>query len=191
MFIPILAYGHPNLRKISVEIEKDYPGLNDLIDNMFESMYESNGVGLAAPQINKQIRLFVIDATPYSKEIEAKYIGKKVFINAHIIEETGEEWPFEEGCLSIPGINEDVYRKPKLRIQYFDRDWNYFDEEIEGLFARIIQHEYDHLEGVLFTDRLSPLKKTVLRGKLSDITKGKTNADYRMIFAPTTKKRRM
>ncbi len=191
MFIPILAYGHPNLRKISIDIDKDYPGLNDLIDNMFASMYESNGVGLAAPQINKQIRLFVIDATPYSKEIDAKYVGKKVFLNAHIIEESGEEWAFEEGCLSIPGINEDVYRKEKLRIQYYDQDWNYHDEAIDGLFARIIQHEYDHLEGVLFTDRLSPLKKTVIRGKLNDITKGKTNADYRMVFAPVAKKRKL
>lgn len=182
----ILAYGHPNLRKVAKEIDKDYPKLDELIESMYESMHESNGVGLAAPQINKSIRLFLVDASPYADEIEEDYTLKKAFINPKIIDETGEEWAFQEGCLSVPGINEDVYRKPDVHIQYYDEDWNFKDEVFTGLFARIIQHEYDHLDGIIFTDRLTSLKKTMIRGKLNDISKGKVDVDYKMIF-PTQK----
>ncbi len=189
MTYPILAYGHPNLRKIAVEINKDYPDLEPLIESMYESMYQSNGVGLAAPQINRSIRHFIIDASPFSEEASTEIEFKEVFINAHIIEESGEKWSFNEGCLSVPGINEDVMRHPKLRIQYYDANWEYHDEIFEGVLARVIQHEYDHLEGKLFVDHLSALRKTMLKGKLSDISKGKTNADYRMLFPKLKKKR--
>ncbi len=189
MTYPILAYGHQNLRKIAVDIDKNYPDLSSLIEAMEESMHVSNGVGLAAPQINKSIRLFLVDATPYSKDFATDTKLKWTFLNAKIIEETGEEWAFNEGCLSIPGINEDVFRKSKIRIQYYDENWDFHDMYFDGLLARIIQHEYDHLDGILFTDRLSSLKKTLLKGKLADISKGKTDADYKMIF-PVLKKRR-
>ncbi len=190
MTFPILAYGHPTLRKKAADIDKDYPGLDELIDAMYDSMHDSNGVGLAAPQINKSIRLFLVDATPYKGEIKKDIPLKYEFINARIVEEEGEEWPFSEGCLSIPGINEEVFRKPRIRMQYYDRNWNYHDEYFDGLVARIIQHEYDHLEGILFTDRLSPLKKTLIKGKLADITKGKVDVDYKMIFPVLKKKKR-
>jgi peptide deformylase len=190
MTFPILAYGHPTLRKKAQEIDKDYPGLDKLIDDMYDSMHKSNGVGLAAPQINKSIRLFLVDATPYKDEIKEDIPLKLEFINAYITEEEGEEWPFNEGCLSIPGINEDVFRKPRIRIKYYDRNWEFHDKYFEGLIARIIQHEYDHLEGILFTDRLSPLKKTLIKGKLTDISKGKVDVDYKMIFPVLKKKKR-
>jgi len=189
MTYPILAFGHPNLRKIAVDIDKDYPNLDSLIESMYESMYQSNGVGLAAPQINKSIRLFTIDASPFSEEAATEIEFKQTFINAHIIEETGDKWSFNEGCLSVPGINEDVMRHPKIRITYYDTDWNFHDEEFEGVVARVIQHEYDHLEGKLFVDHLSGLRKTMIRGKLIDISKGKANVDYRMIFPKLKKKR--
>lgn len=189
MTFPILAYGHPTLRKVAEDITQDYPNLTELIDAMFESMHQSNGVGLAAPQINKSIRLFLVDATPYKSEITVEKL-KYVFINPHIIEETGEEWAFNEGCLSVPGINEDVFRKSTLKMQYYDENWEIHVENFDGLLARIIQHEYDHLDGVIFTDRLSPLKKTLIRGKLNDITKGNVDVDYKMIFAPVKKKRK-
>jgi len=190
MTFPIIAYGHPMLRKVAANIDKDYPELNELIEAMFESMHVSNGVGLAAPQINKSIRLFVVDATPYKKEIKEESTLKFTFINAKIVEEEGEEWAFNEGCLSVPGINEDVFRKPKIRIQYYDENWVFQDRYFEGLIARIIQHEYDHLDGIIFTDRLSPLKKTLLKGKLMDISKVKVDVDYRMIFPVLKKKRK-
>ncbi len=189
MTYPILAFGHPNLRKIAVDIDKDYPNLDSLIESMYESMYQSNGVGLAAPQINKSIRLFTIDASPFSEEAATEIEFKQTFINAHIIEETGDKWSFNEGCLSVPGINEDVMRHSKIRITYYDTDWNFHDEEFDGVVARVIQHEYDHLEGKLFVDHLSGLRKTMIRGKLMDISKGKTNVDYRMIFPKLKKKR--
>jgi len=189
MKFPILAYGHPNLRKVAKDITPDYPDLQKLIDDMFESMYQSNGVGLAAPQIDKSIRLFVIDAEPFSdlyddmsEEEKARLKGQKVFINAQILEENGKEWDFNEGCLSIPGINEDVTRQEKIKIEYYDRDFNKHVEEIDGILARVIQHEYDHLDGVLFTDHLSSFKKRLLKRKLENITKGKVNIDYRMKF---------
>jgi len=189
MKFSILAYGHPDLRKIAKDIQPDYPGLQQLIDDMFEAMYESNGVGLAAPQIGKSIRLFVIDAEPFieledeiTPEQREKLIGQKVFLNAQIIEETGKEKEFSEGCLSIPGINEPVKRKEKIKISYVDRDFQHHTEEIDGILARVIQHEYDHLEGILFTDHLSSFKKRLLKRKLENISKGKVNVDYRMKF---------
>jgi len=189
MKFPVLAYGHPTLRKIAKDITPDYPDLQKLIDDMFESMYQSSGVGLAAPQIDKSIRLFVIDAEPFTdlyedmtEEEKERLKGKKVFINAQILEESGKEWDFNEGCLSLPGINEDVTRKEKIKIEYFDRDFNKHTEEIDGILARVIQHEYDHLDGILFTDHLSSFKKRLLKRKLENISKGKVNVDYRMKF---------
>ena len=189
MKFPILAYGHPTLRKVAKDISPDYPDLQKLIDEMFEAMYESSGVGLAAPQIGKSIRLFVIDAEPFAElyedmteEQKAQLKGKRVFINAKILEETGKEWAFTEGCLSIPGINGDVMRQEKIKIKYLDRDFKEHVEEIDGILARVIQHEYDHLDGILFTDHLSSFKKRLLKRKLENISKGKVNIDYRMKF---------
>jgi len=188
MIYPILAYGHPVLRKIAKDITPDYPDLDKLIDEMFENMYHSNGVGLAAPQIGKSIRLFVIDASPFADfddldDAEREQLkDKRVFINAHILEETGKEWDFNEGCLSVPGINEDVTRHERIKIEYVDKDFNKHVEEIDGILARVIQHEYDHLDGILFTDHLSSFKKRLLKRKLENISKGKVNVDYRMKF---------
>ena len=189
MILPIVAYGDPVLRKKAAPVTQDYPKLDELIDNMFETMYGASGVGLAAPQIGKAIRIFVVDATPFaddedlSKEEQARLkTFKKAFINPEILEETGDEWAFSEGCLSIPGINEDVFRCPNIKIKYQDQDFNEHVEEFGGLLARVIQHEYDHIEGILFTDKLSSLKKRIIKSKLAGISKGKTKADYRMRF---------
>ena len=196
MILPIVAYGDPVLRKKAVEIPQDYPELKELVANMFETMYGASGVGLAAPQIGKAIRLFVVDATPFAddedlsdEEQERLRTFKKAFINPQILEETGDEWAFSEGCLSIPGINEDVFRCPIIKIKYQDEDFNEYVEEFDGLLARVIQHEYDHIEGILFTDKLSSLKKRIIKSKLAGISKGKVNADYRMRF-PAVKKGR-
>lgn len=196
MILPIVAYGDPVLRKVSKDIDSDYPELEGLIENMWETMYGSFGVGLAAPQIGRAIRLFVIDASPFaddeeiSEEERAKLkTFKKVFINAKIIDETGEEWSFQEGCLSIPEIREDVNRQPQVTIQYVDENFQPKEETYDGLIARVIQHEYDHIEGILFTDKLSPLKKRLLKAKLLNISKGKIDVDYKMRF-PDAKKRR-
>jgi len=195
MILPIVAYGDPVLKKKAKDIDKDYPKLSELIDNMFETMYNAHGVGLAAPQIGLSIRIFIVDAEPFAEDEELseeeteKLKGfKKVFINPVILEETGEEWAFCEGCLSIPDIREDVFRNEKIKIKYFDENFNEHLEEYDGLAARVIQHEYDHIEGVLFTDKLSSLKKRLIKGKLNNISKGKVNADYRMRF-PVVKKR--
>lgn len=182
MILPVVAFGHPTLRKIAADIDKDYPGLDQFIADMFETMYASNGVGLAAPQVNRSIRLFVIDATPYADDFPGETDLKKVFINARIVEETGEEWAFNEGCLSIPEIREDVMRKPELRIQYYDENFNFHDDRIKGVLARVIQHEYDHLDGVLFVDLINPLRKMMLKRKLNDIGKGLIKTDYKMIY---------
>ena len=182
MILPITAYGHPVLRMETKEISKDYQGLQDLIANMFETMYNAEGVGLAAPQVNLPIRLFIMDATPMGDEIEEFKEFKKVFINAYIVEEDGEEWSFNEGCLSIPGIREDVKRPERIKIEYFDENFEFHEEIYEGVPARIIQHEFDHVEGVMFTDRLAPLKKRLLKSKLNSISKGDVDVDYRMIF---------
>jgi len=196
MILPIIAYGDPVLRKMGQEITKDYPDLDKLIINMWDTMYEAYGVGLAAPQVNYSIRLFMIDPSPFADdenltgpEKEVLSNLKKVFINPKIIMEEGEEWAFNEGCLSIPEIREDVFRKPRITIEYLDEDFNSHRETYEGLAARVIQHEYDHIEGILFTDKLSSLKKRLIKGKLSDISKGKVDVDYRMRF-PAMKKGR-
>lgn len=196
MILPIVAYGDPVLRKVSKDIDKDYPDLDQLIENMWETMYASHGVGLAAPQIGRAIRLFVIDTEPFSddedlSEQERSQLAesKMVFINAKIIEETGEEWSFNEGCLSIPDIREEVMRQPTVTIEFCDENFEKKKQTFDGILARVIQHEYDHIEGILFTDKLSPLKKRMLKGKLSNISKGKIQVDYRMRF-PELKKRR-
>ncbi len=189
MILPIVAYGHPTLRRVAVDIEPGHPGLDELIENMFETMHSAEGVGLAAPQVNHGIRLFIIDAEPYGEEHPELKDFKKVFINPHIIEESGEEWSFNEGCLSIPKIREDVMRKPRVRIQYRDREFAAHDEVYDGIIARVIQHEYDHLEAKLFVDRINPLRKILLKKKLADITSGNIDVDYKMIF-PGKKKGR-
>ena len=195
MILPIVAYGDPVLRKVGKEIDKDYPNLVALIANMKETMYNASGVGLAAPQIGKDIRLFVIDASPFAedeqleeKDRETLKSFNKVFINPQIVEENGEEWAFNEGCLSIPDVREDVFRKEKIKIEYFDENFNKHTEELEGLAARVFQHEYDHIEGVLFTDKLSSLRKRLIKKKLDHISKGKIRAEYRMRF-PNLKKK--
>ncbi len=188
MILPILAYGHPLLRRIAPEIEPDYPGLDELIANMFDTLYQSEGVGLAAPQVNHSVRLFIIDASPFEKDNPDLKGFKKVFINPHIIEETGEEWSFNEGCLSVPEIREDVMRKPHIRIQYEDRDFKSYDEVYDGILARIIEHEYDHLDGKLFVDRISPLRKILLKRKLNEISMGNVEVSYKMIFPGKKKK---
>ena len=196
MILPIVAYGDPVLKKIATNIDSTYPNLKELLDNMFETMYNAFGVGLAAPQIGLPIRLFVIDTTPFSEDDdlttdEQKALNgfKKVFINATILKEEGSEWAFNEGCLSIPDVREDVYRKPKITIEYMDENFKTHTEVFDGLVARVIQHEYDHIEGVLFTDKLSSLKKRLIKGRLSNISKGKINVDYRMRFPDQKKKR--
>ncbi len=188
MILPIMAYGEPVLRKIAKDIDKNYPNLDKLIEDMFETMYATNGVGLAAPQINKSIRLIVLDPTPFaeldglSDEEKKNMPGKKVLINARMLDEFGDEWAFTEGCLSIPNINEDVRRHDTIEIEYYDENFKKHTEEISGILARVIQHEYDHLEGIMFTDHLSPIKKRLLKRKLENISKGKIDVDYRMKF---------
>ncbi|ARV10497.1 peptide deformylase [Winogradskyella sp. PC-19] len=196
MILPIIAYGDPVLKKKAVEIDKDYPKLDELIANMYETMYGASGVGLAAPQVGLAIRMFLVDASPFaedddfSEEEKAQLKDfKKTFINPIILEEEGDEWAFNEGCLSIPDVREDVFRQPKIKIQYQDEDFNTYVEEYDGLIARVIQHEYDHIEGVLFTDKLSSFKKRLLKGKLQNISKGKIRVDYRMRFPAMSKKR--
>lgn len=183
MIYPVTVIGHSTLRKRATEISKDYPDLNSVIDNMFETMYSADGVGLAAPQINKSIRLIVIDAEPMSEDEPELKDFKKIFINPEIIERTGEEDFFNEGCLSIPGIREDVLRPSNIKIRYYDQEFNEHLEEFDGTKARIIQHEYDHLEGILFTDRVSAIRKKMIKGKLFAISKGKFKANYRTLLA--------
>jgi peptide deformylase len=190
MILPIIAYGDPNLKKPSLEIDSEYPGLKELIDDMFETMYAAKGVGLAAPQIGKNIRLFIVDGAPFAneegEEIDPKAVGiesfKKVFINPIIEEEKGDLWPFQEGCLSIPKIREKVQRKEEVTISYLDEHWEVKEASFTGYAARIIQHEYDHLEGILFTDKLSPLKKKLLTKRLKQIADGLVDADYKLKF---------
>jgi peptide deformylase len=192
MILPIRSIGDPVLKKMSVDIEPGHPGLKELIADMFETMYAANGVGLAAPQVGHDIRLFIVDASPFSEDEEGALIPdqehlktfKKVFINPYIVEEEGEEWPFEEGCLSIPGIREEVWRQPKIVLQYQDENFKDYEEEFDGYAARVIQHEHDHLDGILFTDHLPAMRKRVLKGKLRDISMGKTEAKYKMRFTP-------
>jgi peptide deformylase len=188
MIYPIVVYGHPVLKKVAVDIEKSYPDLQKLVSDLFDTMYHSEGLGLAAPQIGKSIRLFVIDGAPVAED-EPELAGfKKAFINAHITEKCGELVPMNEGCLSIPHIREEVKRESHIRIQYYDENWEYHDEVFDGYKARIIQHEYDHLDGILFTDKINPLKRQLLRGKLLDISKGKFEAEYKTIVYTHRKK---
>lgn len=182
MILPIVAFGHPTLRKKAQNITKDYPKLDELIENMWETMYSSNGVGLAAPQVNHSIRLFVIDASHYAEDDEKAKDFKRVFINAEIIHQDGEEWMFNEGCLSVPNIREDVWRKPIITMKYMDENFTEHQEDFDGIRARVIQHEYDHLDGKLFVDRVSSLRKMLIKRRLGDISKGIVDVNYRMIF---------
>jgi len=180
MVYPIVAYGHPILKKQAQEIEKDDINVKQLAEDMFETMHNASGIGLAAPQIGKSVRMFIADATPLEDEDIGEW--KQVFINPEIIEENGDDWIFEEGCLSIPNIREDVLRPAKLKINYFDENWEEHTEVFDGMQARIIQHEYDHIEGILFTDHLTAFKKRLLKSKLTNISKGIVKVDYRMSF---------
>lgn len=192
MILPIYAYGHPILRKETQEIEELNEEIKVLIENMFETMYGSHGVGLAAPQIGKALRLFIVDASPFAedeaeteeekKENEFLKTFKRVFINPIIEEEHGEEWGFEEGCLSIPGIREEVWRQDNVVMSYYNEKWELVEEEFTGLAARVVQHEYDHIEGKLFTDYLSPMKRRLNKRKLTDISKGIVPVKYKMTF---------
>ena len=190
MILPIVAFGHPVLRKMCEDITPDYPKLQELIANMWETMYGSSGVGLAAPQINRPIRLFVVDSEQIISSLEEDekkdYPGdngvKQVFINAHIVSTGGEEWPYNEGCLSIPKVREDVYRPETVTIRYVDEKFQPQEKTFSGITARVIFHEYDHIDGKLFIDHLKPLKRRMIKGKLDDISKGKINVDYKMIF---------
>jgi peptide deformylase len=196
MILPIIAFGDSVLKKAAKEIEIDYPNLDEIIANMHETMYNAFGVGLAAPQVGLSIRLFLVDTSPFAEdelltkeEQEALASFKQTFINAEILDETGDEWAFNEGCLSIPDVREDVFRQPKITIRFQDENFKKHTQTFEGLIARVIQHEYDHIEGILFTDKLTSLKKRLIKGKLANISKGKIVVDYRMKF-PKKKKRR-
>ena len=188
MILPIVAYGDAVLKKKAQDITKDYPDLKKVIDNMFETMHNAKGVGLAAPQVGLSIRLFIVDASPFAEDEEHENESKelegfrKIFINAHIVKEDGTPWKFNEGCLSIPTIREDVERKPTLKIKYLDENFKPHEEEYDGIKARIIQHEYDHIEGILFIDKINPLRKRLLKRKLTDLSKGIVDVSYRMKF---------
>ncbi|MXN93281.1 peptide deformylase [Flavobacterium sp. Sd200] len=189
MILPIVGYGDPVLRKKAVDVTAEHPSLKQIVADMYETMYKAYGVGLAAPQVGLSIRVFVIDTRPFSededlsKEEQEQLAGfKKTFINATILKEEGDEWCFNEGCLSIPEVREDVYRHEKITIEYYDEDFNKHTEVYDGLIARVIQHEYDHIEGVLFTDKISSLKKRLIQKKLQNIMEGKTRPDYKMKF---------
>ncbi|MEE9350248.1 MAG: peptide deformylase [Flavobacteriaceae bacterium] len=189
MILPIVAYGDRVLRKKCINIDKDYKDLDKLLINMRETMDNAHGVGLAAPQINKAIRLFLVDTTPFADDEELSdhertYLSdfNRVFINAKITKEEGDEWVFNEGCLSIPNIREDVFRQETITIEYVDENFKAHKEVLTGLAARVVQHEYDHIEGILFTDKLSSLKKRLIKKKLENISKGKVDVDYRMKF---------
>jgi peptide deformylase len=189
MILPIYGYGEPVLRKVGEDISADYPNLKEIIQNMYETMYNAYGVGLAAPQVGMAIRLFVIDTEPFcdsenitNEEQEKLRLFKQTFINAKILKEEGEEWGFNEGCLSIPDVREDVYRKEQITIEYYDENFIKKTEVYDGLIARVIQHEYDHIEGILFTDKITMLKKTLIKKKLQNSMEGKARPDYRMNF---------
>jgi len=196
MILPIIAYGHPVLKRKAEVINKDYPKLKELIENMFETMYNASGVGIAAPQIGLSIRLFIVDTSPFSEDNSLSDNDrnqlksfKKIFINPVIIDEKGDEWSFEEGCLSIPNIREGVLRQKQITIQYHDENFNKHTDSFDGLLARVIQHEYDHIEGILFTDKLSSFKKQLLKKKLLKISSGKLSFDYDMKYFKSSKKR--
>jgi peptide deformylase len=189
MIMPVVAYGHPVLKKVAAPIGPDYPDLQQFIADMWETMYVSDGVGLAAPQVNRSIRLFVVDASSFTEKHPETHNFKMAFINAEIYEEEGEEWSFNEGCLSFPGLREDIIRKPVIHIRFMDENFQPHDERYDGIIARVIQHEYDHINGITMVDRISPLKKILLKGRLADITKGNVEVHYKMIY-PALKKAR-
>jgi peptide deformylase len=196
MIYPIVAYGDPVLKKEAEEVPEGYSDLKKLVDDMFETMHNASGVGLAAPQIGKSLRLFVIDLSPFAEDPELEKEEReqleglqKAFINPEMVEETGKKWAFSEGCLSIPNINEDIFREPEIVINYLDTDFNEHEERFTSLAARVIQHEFDHIEGVLFTDKISSFKKRLINNKLKHISQGKVKVDYRMRF-PKIKKGR-
>lgn len=190
MKLPIIAYGDPILKRKAQDIDKHYPNLKKLIDDMFETMYAAHGVGLAAPQIGLSIRVFVIDADPFADDDEPGLKGfKKVFINAQILDEEGENWAFNEGCLSIPDLREDVERHETIHIRYYDENWQQHEETYSGLSARVIQHEYDHIEGKLFIDRLGVLRKALIKSRLDAISKGQVRVEYKMKFPNIRKKK--
>ena len=189
MILPVVAYGHPVLKKVAEDITPDHPNLNQFIADMWETMYISDGVGLAAPQVNRSIRLFVIDAAAFAEKYPGSENFKKAFLNAYIYNEEGDEFSFNEGCLSFPGLREDIMRKPVIHIRYMDENFVEHDEVYDGVIARVIQHEYDHIEGIVFVDRITSLKKMLLKRRLSDISKGNVDVAYRMMF-PQIKKGR-
>ncbi|MCK9203030.1 MAG: peptide deformylase [Bacteroidales bacterium] len=189
MIFPVVAYGHPILKKVAEDISPDYPGLKDFIADMWNTMYQSDGVGLAAPQVNCSIRVIVIDASPFAEKYPEAKGFKRVFINAKIYKNEGEEFSFNEGCLSFPGLHEDILRKPVVYMKYYDENFQEHDERFEGVPARIVQHEYDHIEGIVFVDRIPSLKKMLLKRKLTDISKGNVEVTYKMLF-PAIKKGR-
>jgi peptide deformylase len=184
MVLPVYVYGMPVLRKTAPEIPEDFADLDQLIEDMFETMHASDGVGLAAPQVGKSLRIFVVDTTPMAENREEPELKdwRKVFINPYIIEEWGDPWSFEEGCLSLPNLREEVMRPTHVRIEYYDEHWDLKEEVYEGIQARVIQHEYDHLDGILFTDKVTPLRRKLLNGRLNAISKGKVDCDYKIIF---------
>ena len=184
MVLPVYVYGMSVLRKVAAEIPEDYKELDQLIADMFETMHVSDGVGLAAPQIGKSLRIFVIDTTPMSESAEEPELKdfRRVFINPYIVEEWGEPWAFEEGCLSLPNIREEVTRPDHVRIEYYDENWNLKEEEYDGIRARVIQHEYDHLDGRLFVDRISPIRRKLLTARLNTISQGRADCNYRMVY---------
>ena len=186
---PIYAFGHSVLKEKAQDIPKDYEGLEDLVASMFETMYNASGVGLAGPQIGLSLRIFVIDSSLMFEEEEKDRGIKRVFINAEKVEETGEKWDYKEGCLSIPGVSEKVSRPTHVRLRYFDEHFNEHEEVFDEITARVIQHEYDHIEGVLFTDHIGPLARTKIKRKLKDIKNGKTKAEYKMVFPPKKSKK--
>lgn len=182
MIYPIVVYGHPVLRKVAEDIDRDYPDLKILIDDLFETMYYSDGLGLAAPQIGKSLRIFIVDGKALVEDDPEMADFKKVFINAHITERSGELQLMSEGCLSIPNLREEVNREAHIRIEYYDENWEFHDEEYNGFKARVIQHEYDHLDGIMFTDKVSPLRRRLLKSKLTAISKGRFEAEYKTIL---------
>ena len=182
MIYPIVVYGHPVLREVAEDVKKDHPGLQQLISDLFETMYNAEGIGLAAPQIGKSERVFVIDGTSVADDEPAMANFKKAFINAHIIEKSGNMAPMKEGCLSIPNMKEEVNREAHIRIVYYDQNWEFHDETYDDYVARVIQHEYDHLDGIMYTDKVGPLRKRLIKGKLTAISKGRFDAHYKTIL---------
>jgi peptide deformylase len=189
MILPVVAYGHPVLKKKAVEIDADYPELGQFITDLWETMYQADGVGLAAPQVNRSVRIFVVDASAFAKDHPEAEGFRELFINPVVYKEEGEEWVFNEGCLSFPGMREDISRKPVIWMKWFDQDFKPHDQRFDGILARVIQHEYDHVEGVLMVDRINSLKRVLLNRRLNDISKGNVETSYKMLF-PQIKKRR-